>query len=168
MEINRNFLGAMLLHVGAPTLFRRDRRPEVNDISKAAELIETALRDWELPSSTWRTLASLFLTNLPPHKILHAMHSIVGDLAITCPSAYFAEKFASHSNHSSYYYYFTHLPSSEGSSGRRRDDWLGATHQDEVKFVFGHPIRFPQQYSEKDVAFSKAIMRIWITFAKTG
>ena len=39
---------------------------------------------------------------------------------------------------------------------------------DEVEFVFGLPIRYPERYTTEEIAFSKQIIHTWTTFAKTG
>lgn len=100
--------------------------------------------------------------SIEPKVILKAMHDVFGDLAFTCPAVYFSEKFAE-KNKTVYYYYYTHR-----SPSFKRSDWMGATHYDEVPFVFGYPLRYPHKYSGIDIDFSKRIMNIWATFAKTG
>jgi len=72
-----------------------------------------------------------------------------------------SEKFAE-KNRTSYFYFFTHR------SNAARGDWFGTTHADELPYVFGHPLRYPYKYSGADIDFSKVIMLIWTTFAKTG
>ncbi len=73
-----------------------------------------------------------------------------------------------------YLYYFTHTPSiSFYTAGNIQPKWLGATHGEELQFVFGYPFDTPTYldfhlYPEDEMTFSYQVMKYWTNFAKTG
>lgn len=46
--------------------------------------------------------------------------------------------------------------------------WSGVKQGDEIQFVFGEPLDSPGDYLIEEKEFSKAVMRLWTEFAKTG
>lgn len=44
----------------------------------------------------------------------------------------------------------------------------GVAHFDEIQFVFGMPLRFPDQFTPQEIELSKKMMKIWISFMKDG
>jgi acetylcholinesterase/cholinesterase len=46
--------------------------------------------------------------------------------------------------------------------------WMGVTHHDELNFVFGVPLRYPNMFDGNDINLSKRIIKTWAHFAKTG
>ncbi|KAK8788783.1 hypothetical protein V5799_021441, partial [Amblyomma americanum] len=95
-------------------------------------------------------------------SVRNAFIEAIGDYLQICPTIYYGEVY-SEFNNSVYFYHFTHRPSNS-----YWPEWLGTAHFDEVEFVFGVPLRFPEQFTEEEVTFSRQIMDIWLTFAKTG
>ncbi|XP_077564950.1 acetylcholinesterase-1-like [Haemaphysalis longicornis] len=94
--------------------------------------------------------------------VRNAFIEAIGDYLQICPTVYYGEVY-SEFNNSVYFYHFTHRPSNS-----YWPEWLGTAHFDEVEFVFGVPLRFPEQFTEEEVVFSRHIMDIWLTFAKEG
>ena len=128
------------------------------------QFLSASLKDWGISRRTLRLINSFFLeksSTLEPKAVLRSMYDIFGDLTFTCPTLYFAEKFAAKSNHTSYFYYYNHNQASQQNSQNRS---LG----DELPYVFGYPLRFPHKYSGLDIDFSKKLMNIWATFIRTG
>ena len=46
--------------------------------------------------------------------------------------------------------------------------WSGVKQGDEIQFVFGEPVDSPGDYLIEEKEFSKAMMRLWTEFARTG
>ena len=62
-----------------------------------------------------------------------------------------------------YRYTFTWQPSKD-----TWPRWSGVKQGDEVQFVFGEPIDNPEDYLIEEKEFSKAMMKFWSEFARTG
>ncbi|XP_076364998.1 acetylcholinesterase-like [Tachypleus tridentatus] len=87
---------------------------------------------------------------------------LVGDKYITCDSIKFAHTYSELGN-DVFMYLFTHTP-----SVRPWPHWMGATHGDEIFFVFGALLNSLFGYSSEEKEFSKRIMKHWTNFARTG
>ncbi|XP_013790879.1 acetylcholinesterase-like [Limulus polyphemus] len=87
---------------------------------------------------------------------------MMGDKFITCDTNEFAYKYAERGN-DVFMYFFTHTPSV--SSWPR---WIGATHGDEISFVFGAPLNPLLDYSTGEQELARRIMKHWTNFARTG
>ena len=48
------------------------------------------------------------------------------------------------------------------------DSWIGVSHLDDIEFVFGTSLLYPEKYSQQDYQFSLLVMNLWTNFAKTG
>ncbi|XP_022696721.1 neuroligin 4-like isoform X2 [Varroa jacobsoni] len=110
-----------------------------------------------------------FASNLRGNDVQHNRQfafDFIGDFVHTCPLTYFAEALADR-NVSVNYYRFAH------SSQRRTLPsawplWVGASHMDEIPFVFGAPLIQSSAYSTSERDLSASIMDAWTSFAKTG
>ncbi|XP_076365006.1 acetylcholinesterase-like [Tachypleus tridentatus] len=87
---------------------------------------------------------------------------LVGDKYITCDSIKFAHTYSELGN-DVFMYLFTHTP-----SVRPWPHWMGATHADEIFFVFGALWNSLFGYSSEEKEFSRRIMKHWTNFARTG
>lgn len=94
---------------------------------------------------------------------LDRLVQILGDVSFVCPANILMDELVSLSGKSVYSYEYTHRPSTSPWG-----QWMGCTLHDEIAFVFGHPLRFPDKYSGADIEVSKRMMRTWATFARTG
>ncbi|XP_064471428.1 acetylcholinesterase-1-like [Ornithodoros turicata] len=94
--------------------------------------------------------------------VRQTFYDAIGDYLQICPTKYYAEAYSKFNN-SVYFYYYTHRPSNSYWA-----EWLGTAHFDEVEFIFGLPVRFPEQFTNQEVEFSRTMMDIWLTFSKTG
>jgi len=45
-------------------------------------------------------------------------------------------------------------------------EWVGATHMDELQYVFGNP--FHENFTSEETEFSNRLMDRWSAFARTG
>ena len=117
-----------------------------DDVSKEALIFEYT--DWNNPNDGLSNFMML--------------EKLTGDHQFTCPVDYFAEYHARNKKNVFLYRYkhvnkFHHWPL-----------WAGSMHADEIEFIFGHPLAKKQPYSEKQIEFSKQMMRYWTNFARTG
>ncbi|KAG8196825.1 hypothetical protein JTE90_027539 [Oedothorax gibbosus] len=92
----------------------------------------------------------------------HQIYTAQGDIVTVCPQKFYGEK-CSELEHNVYAYFFTHRPSVTELA-----EWAGATHYDEVQFVFGQPLLNPEKYKESEVTLSRQMIDIWSNFVKTG
>ena len=60
-------------------------------------------------------------------------------------------------------YKFTWQPSKD-----KWPRWSGVKQGDEIQFIFGEPIDNPEEYLIEEKEFSKAMMKFWTEFARTG
>ena len=120
-----------------------------------------------LPSHFTKVLIDLFLseereTN-DSHIIRESLSHFISDSTFTCPATLFAQ-LVSGIGIRTFFYLFDH----QASIRRFMPDWMGVMHFDEVPFVFGHPIREANLYTQEEVKFSRDIMTAWINFARGG
>ncbi|KAH8022913.1 hypothetical protein HPB51_006271 [Rhipicephalus microplus] len=87
---------------------------------------------------------------------------ILGDRLFYCPSRAFAEQYSSKGNNV-YAVVFGHR-----SEKSRLPKWFGATHLQEVEFVFGIPFLNELNYTDKDREFSTTVMEMLASFARSG
>ena len=95
-------------------------------------------------------------------EIREKVYTSIGDFSILCPTEYFAESYSRFGNHV-YYYYFVHR-----SSATPFAKWMNVTHFEEVPFVFGNPLLYPEKYTQAEAILSSRLIRIWSNFVKTG
>lgn len=87
---------------------------------------------------------------------------LVGDYNFGCPVDDFGLKYAE-DNNDVYLYQYTHRYSTHPYP-----KWTGVLHGDEVPIIFGDPLKPSKGYQTAEVKFSKAIMKYWANFARTG
>ncbi|KAG8182895.1 hypothetical protein JTE90_004260 [Oedothorax gibbosus] len=95
-------------------------------------------------------------------EVLQQVLTASGDYARLCPCTYLADSVAANGNRV-YYYQFTHRPTPTPWA-----PWMGVVHFDETPFVFGYPLRYPENYSEDERDLSRRMIAIWTGFAKNG
>ncbi|KAH9367829.1 hypothetical protein HPB48_017690 [Haemaphysalis longicornis] len=98
-------------------------------------------------------------------KLRSALGHAIGDAFLLCPEVFFGERLSQHDSEVYYYNMVYH-----STTATHVDPWMGLTHFEDVQYVFGVPLRdfSSQRYSEDDKAFSRKIIHIWSTFAKSG
>ncbi|XP_072048627.1 cholinesterase-like [Amphiura filiformis] len=100
--------------------------------------------------------------------------NIATDYWYSCPAIFEARLHAMAAVHDVYLYFFTHVPSvTFYASPVVQPKWLGATHGEELQFVFGYPFEPSShlefhKYPEEEMTLSLRIMKYWTNFAKTG
>lgn len=97
-----------------------------------------------------------------PGDVFGALVSAGGDFLFNCPALFLANSFSD--RHGTLLAYkFDHRALSA--------PWpqeFEATHSDEIQFVFGVPLRYPERYSREDVVISEAMVLAWASFAHAG
>lgn len=91
-------------------------------------------------------------------KVADAM----GDYYFTCPLRKFSD-FWSSRGLPTFHFSFSHQ-----SSAKNRAPWMGAVHGDELDFMFGVPVRFPDKFSSDEVELSRKMMKMLEDFIKLG
>ncbi|XP_023241644.1 acetylcholinesterase-like [Centruroides sculpturatus] len=96
------------------------------------------------------------------HSILKNTIMAFGDGLVTCPIIHLAKKLSS-GNRNIYHYTFNHTRIKSGTK-----KWMGVPHSEDVYFVFGMPFVNEDEYTTEELEFSKSIIDMWTSFAKTG
>ena len=93
------------------------------------------------------------------------MYDLYGDLLLKCPTYLFAKRYAERSSNETnvFFYELTHQ-----AKGAAYEHEFGVYHGADIDFVFGLPLRKPNDYSEEDIEFSKQVIKYWTHFAKYG
>ena len=102
--------------------------------------------------------------------------NIARDHFYSCPATLETRYHAIAAEYDIYQYFFTHVPSiafGTGTIAFFNSTWLGATHGEELAFVFGYPFNPSpylafHEYSEEEMALSYQLIKYWTNFAKTG
>lgn len=95
-------------------------------------------------------------------NIVQRTKDAIGDGILTCAIDILAEKYFPYQSFV-YYYTFNHT---RIKAGYRK--WEGVPHIQELYFVFGMPLLYPENYTPEEEIFSINIMKLWSSFAKTG
>ncbi len=112
---------------------------------------------------------------------------LMGDVGYSCTASMETRAHAQAGERDIYQYFFTHKPSlsffntpgisifDTGSSIAVSvgPGWFDAGHGEELPFVFGFPFYLPSYYNpyaypEEEMELSKAMLKYWTNFAKTG
>ena len=104
--------------------------------------------------------------NMIKNKIGH----IFGDYILTCPTYYMQRDIMLWSEDNKVFMYKLTYKSKLNSSNSIAEtkDWIGVSHSDDIEFVFGTSLLYPERYSQQDYQFALLIMNLWSNFAKTG
>lgn len=87
---------------------------------------------------------------------------LMGDYLFYCPTRLFAEKYSA-KGRKVYAAVLAHR-----SRKSQLPEWFGATHLQEVQFVFGIPFLDPANYTDEDREYSEYVMKSLASFARTG
>lgn len=110
-------------------------------------------------------IANFYLDDISDNDCLSIRHQVYkgnGEITLTCPTTYFAERYANRNN-DVYVYLFNHQPSTSPWAS-----WMRTTHFDEVQFVFGEPLQDSSLYTELEFDLSMKMIKYWTNFAKYG
>ncbi|RWS23580.1 acetylcholinesterase-1-like protein [Leptotrombidium deliense] len=154
--------GSVFVNFIMPELLAKERLTS----TEIRNLLINNSRKLLISESKARLLANTFLKESPKEESsefwFRILSNIVGDLFITCPSLSFAEEMTK-LNKTVHFYVFNHK-----SPLVSQHPWIGVPHASEIPYVFGLPLRFPAQFSGKDIEVSKTVIRAWSAFATSG
>ena len=104
------------------------------------------------------------------NKIKYKTGQLYGDLVISCPTYYMQRDIMLWSEDNKVFMYKLTYKSKLNSSNSIAEtkDWIGVSHSDDIEFVFGTSLLYPERYSQQDYQFALLIMNLWSNFAKTG
>ncbi|XP_023235245.1 acetylcholinesterase-like [Centruroides sculpturatus] len=94
--------------------------------------------------------------------IIKRTHQVISDSMFKCPTNFLAEKLAE-KKFNVFHYTFKHR-----SSTNIYPRWTGVPHFEEVQFVFGVPLLKTNEYTVEEQEFSRNLIELWTSFAKTG
>ena len=160
---SNQFEGTLFLHQILPEMFPLEKLPDVNKTSLYRLLYEFSSDYHNLSATQIEHLleSTLGIDGETPEEIREQLSTLIGDFLFKCPIIKFAESLMDWPNVTVFMYYFTErsglLP-----------EWIGSSHFEEVQFVFGLPLRYPDQYSAKQLIFTERLIKTWTHFARTG
>ncbi|XP_073420917.1 fatty acyl-CoA hydrolase precursor, medium chain-like isoform X1 [Dendrobates tinctorius] len=138
------------------------------------EAAEEMLKNFPLlgpfSSATSFLIDEYFGDETDPAEVRNRLIDLVGDLIFVIPALRTA-KYHRDSGHPTYFYEFQHRPSLFENS---KPDFVKADHGDELFFVIGGPFLEGEVLftggaaTEEEKVLSKAVMRYWANFARTG
>ncbi|OQR69926.1 acetylcholinesterase-like [Tropilaelaps mercedesae] len=98
----------------------------------------------------------------PAADIRNALAKAFGDIFVTCPVRIFAESYGDRPMNA-FLYQFTHRPLFSTNPPS-----TGATSFDDVPYIFGEPLRYPERFPLDDISITKMMMNLITSFVKTG
>ena len=116
-------------------------------------------------------------TDNPAADYLEEWNDIQTDFYFSCPAILEARYHVMADDHPVYMYVFTHTPTisiyTSYTDPTVTPGWLGATHGEELHFMFGYPFDpapwlASHEYSEEERQLAYQMIRYWTNFAKTG
>ncbi|KAH7641350.1 cholinesterase [Dermatophagoides farinae] len=118
-----------------------------------------------------KTIAEFYVKNISDSDVdglRNSVNSAFGDYHLICPSIFFGETFASHSESNNVYgYHLVHKPTI--SAIVECVGYMGVCHGDDLVYLFGFPIELRGiGYSEDDFYQSMDMIKAWSNFAHNG
>ncbi|XP_067124777.1 cholinesterase-like [Centruroides vittatus] len=138
---------------------------ENHPILSKAEAKDIMSRAYKVTGQYLDRIVKEYLGNVAENdysEILKQTIKAVGDASFSCPISHLVERLSQY-DHTVYVYKFNHT--------RRKSlfrKWMGVIHTEELHFVFGRPLLKQNDFTEEEVLFSKRIIQLWTSFAKTG
>ncbi|XP_075550192.1 acetylcholinesterase-like [Dermacentor variabilis] len=114
---------------------------------------------------SFRAVATDYMKAIPADNktaLRQMVAGLMGDCFFSCPTRLFAEKYSA-KGRKVYAAVFAHR-----SRKSQLPEWFGATHLQEVQFVFGIPFLDPANYTDEDREYSLYVMKSLASFARTG
>ena len=159
---------SVILHLEIPQIFEtHEIKLNITTLEGLKDfLINNLSSEFSIDYQTAILFTNVFFNRGPENdttlNLVKRLYQVVGDLAFVCPVVAFADAMASRGKN--VYQYEFGYRSSVSPWGK----WMGVTHGDEYIFTFGHPLRYPDRYSQDDITMSRRMIEIWTTFARTG
>ncbi|KPM11186.1 acetylcholinesterase-like protein 7 [Sarcoptes scabiei] len=160
--------GALMLHLSYPQFYLRDKVPQLTKLEDVRKKMIEMGKDSGLSEMAASTIANLFIKGKKtdsPKRWAQKVSDVFSDVMFVCPTYQFIDKLQSfHDGPNQIYLYLFGQRAKNSYWG----DWMDVTHQDEMNFVMGYPLRYSHQYSDDDIKISKILMKTWAYFASTG
>ena len=159
---------SVVLHLEAPEVFKtHEVLLNFTTLEGLKDFVINQLsKEFSIDEQTAILFTNLFFNRGPETdttlNLVRRLYRIVGDLAFVCPVVAFADGMKSRGKRV-YQYEFAYR-----NSISPWGEWMGVTHGDEYIFTFGHPLRYPDKYSQDDITMSRRMIDIWSTFATSG
>lgn len=157
--------GNLILHLSYPKNFTRTTVPSISTLEKARDTMVQMAIDGGFPEFQSRTMASILLRGNETdsaENFARKIGTVFGDMMFVCPTLKFADIQAK-ANKTIFMYVF-----GQRAHNSVWGSWMGVTHHDEINFVFGMPLRYPNIFHGTDIDLSKRVIQAWTHFAKTG
>ncbi|CAN8002322.1 unnamed protein product, partial [Ixodes hexagonus] len=154
--------GTTILSTVSPQFYKRESHKQVSKSQLFSTCNQTFLHSFSKSSLRkiyWKYMGLLGHTNFV--TLRSAISSCIADYFMVCPSHVFAEGVSKYGV-PVYFYQFDYRTKSSV-----HPPWMGVIHTAELNYLFGEPFA-TSWYTDKEREFSKTMVAIWATFAKTG
>lgn len=161
--------GSTVLFMGLPEMFDRSQPMNLTK-THAIEFIKLHTKSWwlgDLSNDQINTIVEFYMSEIQDNDyegVRQSLVELIGDSMFVCPSIYLADGLSQNNTSKVFYYQFTHIKHFDNYWG----EWMGSPHFDDVQYVFGHPLRYPNNYSEAERQLSLNVINSWTSFAWKG
>ncbi|XP_067128491.1 cholinesterase-like [Centruroides vittatus] len=138
---------------------------ENHPILSKAEAKDIMSRAYKVTGEYLDRIVKEYLGNVAENdysEIIKQTIKAIDDGALSCPISHLVERLSQY-DHTVYVYKFNHTRIKSLFK-----KWMGVLHAEDLHFVFGRPLLKQKDYTEEEVLFSKRIIQLWTSFAKTG
>ncbi|XP_023236335.1 acetylcholinesterase-like [Centruroides sculpturatus] len=138
---------------------------ENKPILSKAEAKDIMSRAYKVTGKYLDRIVKKYLGNVAENDYLEILKQIIkgiSDGAFLCPISHLVERLSQY-DHTVYVYKFNHTRIKSLFK-----KWMGVLHNEDLHFVFGRPLLKQKDYTEEEVLFSRRIIQLWTSFAKTG
>ncbi|XP_064479775.1 acetylcholinesterase-like [Ornithodoros turicata] len=154
--------GTTILNTVSPQFFRRDSHRRVTKSQLFSTCNQTFLHSFSKSSLRKIYWSYLGLLGHTDYRTLRtAIANCIADYFMVCPAHQFAEGVQKHGGQV-YFYKFDYR-----TKNAVQPPWMGVIHTAELFYLFGEPFS-SSWYTDREKEFSRTIVNIWTTFAKTG
>lgn len=154
--------GTSILSTAYPQFFRRESHRKVSN----SEMFETCNRTFlhnfsksQLRRIFWNYMGLRGHTTFLKQRAI--LSSCIADYFMLCPAHHFARAL-SRKGADVYFYLFAYR-----TKNSLTPPWMGVVHTAELFYLFGEPFS-TSWYTDEERAFSRTMVDIWSTFARTG
>ncbi|KAM7296875.1 acetylcholinesterase-1-like [Ixodes scapularis] len=154
--------GTTILTTLTPHFYKRESHRKVSKSELFSTCNRTFLHSFSksaLRKIYWNYLGLLGHTNYV--TLRSAIANCIADYFMVCPTHVFAEGL-SQKGVPVFFYQFDYRTKNSVDP-----PWMGVIHTAELYYLFGEPFA-TSWYTDKEREFSKTLVDIWVTFAKTG
>nr|XP_054925562.1 acetylcholinesterase-like isoform X1 [Dermacentor andersoni] len=154
--------GTSLLSSAFPQFFRRDSHRQVSKSELFSTCNRTFLHNFsksQLRRIFWNYMGLRGHSSYLRQRTI--LSSCIADYFMICPSHHYAQAL-SRKGADVYFYLFAYR-----TKNSITPPWMGVVHTAEVYYLFGEPFS-TSWYTDEEREFSRTIVDIWATFARTG